>query len=399
MSMASSKEVVEHERAKTMNDILIKNVSLYPVTTARLYGEPSQHVLLRLEAEDGTVGWGEMSDVSHLPAMMPDVGDMERCLKSLLIGRDAMAINVIDDLMSVNFPGTRFYGKAGLLRAAVSIASYDLKARLLGVPVYNLLGGKRRERIPICYPIFRMFSRDDVKDRRELVRRQLDKGFEHFRFYFGSNTDADEDLLESICGEYGSRVKLTSLDGSGLFTLPAFLRAYRRLARFPFESIESPVDREDIEAIADARRMIDHPISEHVRSPEYALRLIKLRAVDIFNISITVAGGINGMLRLFAIADSANLECLIGTTQELSIATAAQAHVGAAAPRLDYASDPVGPCLYTSDPVYKPVKFEHGNLIVPEGAGLGVEVDERRLGEIHQPLSSLKDVLTNFTRG
>lgn len=382
-----------------MNRIVIKDVSLFPVTTPRVSGEPSQHVLLRLEAENGVAGWGEMSDVSHLPAMMPDLADLEGCLKALLTGRDAMNLNAVEDLMLANFPGTRFYGKACLVRAAVSIAAHDLKARLLGLPLFELLGGKRRDRVPVCFPIFRLASREDVPARLRLVQSKFDEGFRAFRFYFGRNSDADEELLEAICGRYGDRIVITSLDGSGLFTLPAFLRAYRRLARFPFQSIESPVDRDDVEAIAEARRSIAHPVSEHVRSPEYALRLIKARAVDIFNISITVAGGISGMLRLFALADSANIECLIGTTQELSIATAAQAHVGAVAPRLDYASDPVGPCLYAADVTREPVQYEHGNLLVPEGPGLGVEVDMDKIRNAGAPLSSLNDVLSSFTRG
>ncbi len=382
-----------------MKTISINDLTLYPVTTPRLYGEPSQHIIVRLVADDGTTGWGEISDVSHLPAMMPDVRDLERCLRALLTGRNAMNLNHIEDAMLANFPGTRFHGKAVLVRAGISIAAHDLKARLLGVPVHDLFGGKRRDRIPICYPIFRMKSRDDVADRVRLVREQMQQGFTAFRFYFGHCTAADEQLLEAICGEFGSRLQLTSLDGSGLFTLPAFLRAYKRLARFPFESIESPVERDDVESIAEARRAIDHPVSEHIRSLEYALRCIRLRAVDIFNISITVAGGISGMQKLFALAEAANIECLIGTTQELSIATAAQAHVGAAAVRLDYASDPVGPCLYTADVTREPVRFENGALLVPEGVGLGVEVDERKIEAIAAPLSSLKDVLTQFTRG
>jgi galactarate dehydratase (D-threo-forming) len=379
--------------------ITIKDIKLYPVTTPRLYGEPSQHIIVRLVAQDSTTGWGEISDVSHLPAMMPDVGDLESCLRALLVGRDALNLNQIEDAMAANYPGTRFHGKAVLARAGVSIAAHDLKARLLGVPVYDLLGGKRRERIPICYPIFRMQSRADVAERVRLVREQFEIGFKAFRFYFGRCSEADVELLETICGEFGSRLQLTSLDGSGLFTLPAFLRAYKQLARFPFESIESPVERDDVESIAEARRQIDHPVSEHIRSLEYALRCIKLRAVDIFNISITVAGGISGMMKLFALAEAANIECLIGTTQELSIATAAQAHVGAAAARLDYASDPVGPCLYTADVVREPTRFENGDLLVPAGVGLGVEVDEKKIAAITAPLSSVKDVLTNFTRG
>ena len=331
--------------------------------------------------------------------MMPDVEDLAACLNALLVGLCAMRINLIEDLMLENFPGTRFHGKACLVRAGVSIAAHDLKARLLVISVSNLLGGRRRDRIPICYPIFRLKSCGEVADRCELVRRQFEAGFHAFRLYFGRCTDADEALLEEICGRYGDKITLTSLDGSGLFSLPAFLRAYRRLARFLFESIESPVDRDDVDLIAEARRSINHPVSEHVRSPEYAIRLIRARAVDIFNISITVASGIGGMLRLFSIADSANLECLIGTTQELSIATAAQAHVGAVAIRLDYASDPVGPSLYQSDVTREPVRFEGGSLIAPDGIGLGVEVDRAKIEAIAGRLSSVNDVKSSFSRG
>lgn len=377
----------------------ITGVKLYSVTTPRLYGEPSQHVLVRLEAEDGTVGWGEMSDLSHLPAMMPDAGDLECCLRALLVGRGVMDTGAVEDLMEANFPGTRFHGKACLVRAGVSIAAHDLKARVLGIGLSELLGGRRRDRVPICYPIFRLKSRADVADRCELVARQWEAGFHRFRFYFGFDTDADEEFLESVCGRYGGRLQLTSLDGSGLFTLPGFLRAYRRLRRFPFESIESPVDRDDVDLLAEARRCIDHPVSEHVRSPEYAVRLIRARAVDIFNISITVAGGIGGMLRLFTLADSANLECLIGTTQELSVATAAQAHVGAAAPRLDYASDPVGPWLYQADVVREPVRYEGGDLLPPAGPGLGIEVDLEKIRAASAPLSAVNDLKTGYVRG
>lgn len=377
----------------------ISSVELFPVSTPRLYGEPSQHVLLCLRASDGAEGWGEMSDVSHLPAMMPDVADLQRCLNVLLHGKSAGAILEVEEIMAQNFPGTRFHGKACLVRAAVSIAMHDLKARLLCISVSDLLGGAKRTRIPICYPIFRMKGRGDVADRKELVRRQFEKGFTAFRLYFGFDSDADEELLDWIESNYKGRLTMTSLDGSGLFSLPAFLRIYKRLSRYTFESIESPVDRDDVDLIAEVRKRIDHPVSEHVRSPEYAIRLIRAHAVDIFNISITVAGGIRGMLRLFEVARSANLECLIGTTQELSVATAAQAHVGAVCPTLDYASDPVGPELYENDVVARRPRFADGCLYVPSGVGLGMDVDRELVRAMAAPLSSANDVKTEFTRG
>jgi muconate cycloisomerase len=331
--------------------------------------------------------------------MMPDVDDLNRCLQVLLEGQNPADINSVEDMMLANFPGGRFHGKACLVRAGVSIAMHDLKARLLRISLSDLLGGRRRQAVPICYPVFRLKSRMDVPDRVDLVSRQVAKGFHAFRFYFGKDTDADVEFLEQALSRFGGKIQFTSFDGSGLFTLPAFLRAYGRLRAFPFESVESPVDRDDVDLIAEARRAIDHPVSEHVRSAEYAIRLIRRQAVDIFNISITVAGGIQGMQKVFAIADAANIECLIGTTQELSIATAAQAHVGATCVRLDYASDPVGPSLYENDVTIEPVRFEGGNLVVPDGVGLGVEGDLRKIETIAAPLSAVNDVVTGYSRG
>lgn len=377
----------------------IAQVHLYPVRSPRIYGEPSSHIVVQLIAEDGTVGWGEISDLSHLPAIMPDMRDLEATLRILLEKRSAGAINEIEDLMLVNFPGGRFHGKACMVRAGISIAIHDLKARLLGLSVSELLGGARREHVPICYPVFRMLSRADVADRLSIVERQFEKGFRSFRLYFSKDTDADVDFLNAVCGRFGDRITFTSFDGSGLFSLPSFLRAYRRLSDFPFQSVESPVDRDDVDLIAEARLSIDHPVSEHVRSPEYGIRLIRAKAVDIFNISITVAGGIQGMNKLFALADSANLECLIGTTQELSIATAAQAHVAATCLRLDYPSDPVGPSLYEFDVTTKSVAFSGGCLVVPSGPGLGVEGDLGKITNITSPLSSVNDVKIGYIRG
>lgn len=382
-----------------LSNPVIRRVTLFPVRTGRLYGQPSHHVLVRLAADDGTEGWGEMSDLSHLPALMPDIQDLEECLNVLLSGQSAFNLSAIEDSLSANFPGTRFYGKACLVRAGVSIAAHDLKARLLNIPLHNLLGGARRDRIPICYPIFRLTGKEDIADRCELVRRQFDLGFHRFRFYFG-DSGVDENFLEQIHGRYGTKIQITSMDGSGLFSEPAFFRLYRTFSKFPFESVESPVARDDIDSIAEVRSKIDHPVSEHVRSLEYAVRLVKARAVDIFNISITVAGGIQGMMALFNLAAAANIECLIGTTQELSVATAAQAHVGAAAVRLDYASDPVGPSLYLEDVTAEPVRFENGDLLVPDsGPGLGVEVDLEKIRAISSTLSAVNDAKTHYSRG
>ena len=106
--------------------------------------------------------------------------------------------------------------------------------------------------------------------------------------------------------------------------------------------------------------------------------MIKAGAVDIFNISHQ-SGGMWGAARLFALADAAGLQCLISTTQEMSIGTAAVAHLGATVPVLHYPGDAVGPLLYVDDVAVEPLRFDGTRLIIPDAPGLGVVLDHERL--------------------
>ncbi len=89
--------------------------------------------------------------------------------------------------------------------------------------------------------------------------------------------------------------------------------------------------------------------------------------------------GIRRARDLFAAAEALGLRTLIGTTQELSIGTSAQAHLGASVANLDFPGDAAGAQLYIDDVVVTRVKYEQGYLVVPDGPGLGMELDEAKL--------------------
>ena len=110
--------------------------------------------------------------------------------------------------------------------------------------------------------------------------------------------------------------------------------------------------------------------------------------MDIFNISLSGAGGFTNALHIAQVADAAGLSCLVGTTQELSIGVAAQAMFGSVVENLDYPGDPTGGLLYESDVVKARVQYEKGHLIVPKGPGLGMALDEEKLDAISEPLRS-----------
>jgi muconate cycloisomerase len=359
----------------------IKNVELFLVASSRwTTGSPSRHGILRLRSEDGIEGLGELSDLNHMPlAMQPDLGRLREALRGVLVGKDAFRIRALTEAAGAACGSGLWSAR---MKSAVDMALHDLVGRALGVPVYVLLGGKRRERIPVCFPIGRMRSMDEVENRLERVAKAVERGFHRIRLYCGGDWDADEAFLSRLRDEYGSEVELKSLDLSGRLRWKDSVRFLGRMKQYDYDMAESVgLGRDDLEGIAEVRRRADVPISEHVADYRAGAAMVKAGAVDVFNVA-TYDLGIRGALSLFELAHGAGLQALHGTTQELSIGTAAAAHVCAAAPAVDLPCDPAGPQLYVEDVVKERVQYENSEMIVPDGPGLGVELDEDKLKEL-----------------
>lgn len=367
----------------------IERIELHPVGTPRATGYKNQHVIVKLNCGD-VVGVGEMSDMSHLPRFSPDLDDLGKVLNHLLVGRDARNIEAIDSLMLEHFPpGNDYYDKCNFIRCGVDIALYDAVSRALGEPVSTLLGGRVRERFKVCYPIFRHRSPAEIPSNLETVRTRLEQGFDVYRLYVGANLDADVRFLTELRDAFGDRVKIKSLDFSHVLPWKEAREALKRFADFQFMLVESPAYRNDVEGLARFRDACHVPVSEHVWSMHALHQMVRHDAVDIFNIAPIFIGGLTAARRAFAVAHAAGKRCLIGTTQELSVGTAATAQLGAAMANLTDICDATGPMLYTADVVEEPVQYSEGYLLVPDAAipGLGVSVNNDRLEALASPLS------------
>lgn len=362
----------------------ITHVHLYPVATPRRTGIANQHVIVKLEAGDSHVGWGEMSDLSHVPMYQFDMPELGRMLNQLLVGRDARNIAQIEDDLVRFFPDEgHLYSRSGLVRQGIDLALHDLNARAAGVPVYHLLGGKLRDRMRVCYPIFRMRAVEEVPGNLARVAEMLEQGFDLIRVYVGINLAADELFLSEFRTRFSGRVEIKSLDFSNLLDWRRAIMALERYQEIcDFMLVESPAPRNDIEGLVQFRRRSKYPVSEHVFHLHHAWQLLNAGAVDILNVSPYLLGGLRASLRVVALAEAARASVLIGTTQELNLGTAAVAHLAAAARVLDYPGDNTGPHLYTTDVVTEPVQYVQSHLLVPDGPGLGVTVDEAKLAEM-----------------
>lgn len=367
----------------------IARLDLTPVAVVRETGFLSRHVVVRLESEQGEVGWGEMSDLGHLPAYLPDLGELERTLRGLLVGRDPRPLARWAVELREWFPEAQYYYDMGnVIRAGVDIALHDLVARGYGVPVTALLGGSARDSFPVCYPIFRLTSVVEVEANLDRVAQRIDEGFDRFRLYVGRCLEADRRFLEGFDERFGQRAQIKALDFSHLLGWKDSLAWAERLVEVcrP-EMIESPAPQLDVAGLREFRLRSRVAVSEHAFATRQATELLRAGAVDILNVCVTFSGGLEPARELLALARCHGVGALIGTTQELSVGTAAQAQLGCAAGSLTHPGDPVGPRLYRDDITTAPVEYRHGALVAPDGVGLGVTVDPERVAALAAPLA------------
>jgi muconate cycloisomerase len=372
--------------------VKVASISLFAVQTPRRTGTVSSHLILQLKTDEGLYGVGEISDLDCYRMYMPDVEAVRIGIEKVVIGHDPFRIAALHErllaLMPVYFHAANNYPPftpASQIAAGIEMACYDIAGKALRTPVYNLLGGKVRDSFEVTYPVFQAKKESDFERYLGYVGELLSMGMNRFRYYVGVDFAADERFLKALRDRFGESVELKGLDFQGHHYWKDTLRIYERFRQYGFDLIESPSWREDYAGMAELRKRVNVDISEHISSTAQAMRMIAAGAVDVFNITIQ-SGGIYQAKKLFDLAEAAGLKCLISTTQELSIGTAATAHLAAVVPELHYAGDPVGPLLYTADVVKEPVKFQGTRLIVPDGPGLGVELDLDQVRSLKAPL-------------
>jgi L-alanine-DL-glutamate epimerase-like enolase superfamily enzyme len=349
----------------TVISMQIKETGITPV-------EESYFILFEVVADNGLRGIGEVSDIPE--ESLPDPSALKEDLSRALVGRSPYDVGPILDSLSFETHENRTLGTR-LYDCAIDMALYDLQGKAAGEPVYRLLGGKRRERIPISAVVY-IREADLVA---EEVRERLAQGFHDFKLKVGLGIDQDEASLAALRETAGPAAKI-KIDPNGAWTVEEAIRCLRRLARYDVAGVETPIPARDIEGKVALKKETALPILEHVGDPQFALECVRTGAVDVFNIALCGTGGIYRALQVAAVAGAAGVPCLLGSTLELWPGTAAQAHFGAVAP-LAFPSDLVGPLMYQSDVVRNPWGYRDGTVAVPDTPGLGVELDAANLGE------------------
>jgi L-alanine-DL-glutamate epimerase-like enolase superfamily enzyme len=357
--------------------------------------------LVRVETEGGLTGYGEAkAAVGSAGTNAALVTCIEQELAPLIQGEDARDISRLWDVMYNGsrahfaiarghaFPilGRRGLAVAGL--AGIDIALWDILGKSLGVPVWRLLGGRRQARMP-AYASGGWAPADRIAVE---LKRFIERGdFKAVKMRVGAG---DGTLAHSIARVRAARDGLGEAvdimcDAHGTWTVAEAKRFCREVAACNIGWLEEPVSADDKRGQAEIRAATDIPIaSGESEFTRFDFRdLVELRAVDILQPDLSIAGGITEALRIEALASAHQLRFaphLWGG----ALTFAAGLHVAAVASSgfiLEYSLG-ANPMLH--ELALEDFPVVDGHVEIPERPGLGVTVDEDFVARHRVPVAA-----------
>ncbi|MCZ6562577.1 MAG: mandelate racemase/muconate lactonizing enzyme family protein, partial [Deltaproteobacteria bacterium] len=261
-------------------------------------------------------------------------------------------------------------------KAAIEMALFDLKGKVLGVPVHSLLGGYLREEITLNGWIG-MLSPDEAA--REAVS-WLEGGFRSAKIKVGSGVGPDRDRVQAVREAVGKKMVLR-VDANEGYTVDDAIRLARAITPFDVSLFEQPVQRRDLAGMAKVRKAVEIPImaDESIVGPQTLIEVIKKEAAGIVKVKVMKQGGIHRTVQMIEMAEAAEISCVIGHGFGLAIDTLSEIHVAASCRNVLEGCEFVGPLKMEGDVVKKPLWMEGGKVKVPHDPGLGSEIDEEKI--------------------
>ncbi|MFH1569219.1 MAG: enolase C-terminal domain-like protein [Gemmatimonadota bacterium] len=331
--------------------------------------QASENAVVEIETDGDLTGVGEASSIWDRRGR-GEADDINGALAELLVGRDPRRVNELSALMNQRLH------RAWPAKAGVEMALLDLVGKAYGAPVYDLLGGRVRDRVLLS----RSLSMGPTEEVVAQACQLAGEGYRTLKLKVGRDPAADRAHLEALRRELPD-LTLRVDANMGWSSPKEAVRCIRELEPFGLELVEQPLGAADLEGLHFVRQQVGVPImaDESVWTPEDAMACVRAAAVDVFNVYVAEAGGLLPAARIFAIAEAARLPCIIGSMPELGIGSAAQAHLAFAMRNLGFASDVNGWTYHADDVADHGLVIEDGHLLPPRGPGLGVVLDRERL--------------------
>lgn len=339
-----------------------------------LYSAYFETVFVKIMTSDGVIGWGEA-----LAPVAPEVVQtiVEQLLRPVLMGRSPLDGGVLWNVMYDLMRERGYYG--GFMLDAISacdIALWDLRGKILGQPVYQLIGGAYRERID-CY--VSGLPRPTDAERVALALDWKSKGFTAFKLAAGFGVKEDTASIAALREALGPDSPLL-LDAHWVYTLDESVRLGRNLEALEAAVLEAPINPEDIDAHVDLAKAVSIPVAiGETERTRYAFQpWLTRRGADLLQPDVGRTG-ISELVKIAQMAETFNIPVAPHLSVGLGACISASIHVAAAIPNL-YLLEYQPPVFELANALLvEPIICREGQYHLPTGAGLGIQIDESRI--------------------
>lgn len=347
-----------------------------PIKLSTITIPATDNLIVRVTDDKGRIGWGEASSAPMMtgetsPGMVAAVQFMAQRLESREI-EDASALpGLIEPLI---------YGNHAA-KSAIDMALLDLIGQHQNKPLYEVLGGKNRDRIAMIWRI------SGASNEIEIARTRRDEGFVAFKVKVATNPPSiDLERAKAARDAVGNSVRVSADANEGYSPADALTFA-KNASDAGLDFFEQPVSGHDIEAMRACAEATSLPISadEGLHSLNDIIRHHELGAAAGGSLKLIKLGGAFQVKAAAELMQRLGMKVnLAGKAADTSIGSAAIAHLALALPTLDWDCNITNQYL-TDDVARNPVAVVDGHIVTPEGPGLGIIVDEDKLARYRRP--------------
>jgi len=338
-----------------------------PFVTALRRVDALEDVVVVIECDDGTLGYGEGAPTPQITG--ETIASMRAAIDFIsphLIGK------TIDDFDMLIHTVHQTIKHNTTAKSALEIALFDLKAKAEGKPLYKMLGGTQK--------VFKTDITVSMNDTDTMIadaQKAVTLGYDTLKIKIGSDPLLDAHRVIAIHKSLPTHIKLRLDANQGWsakesVTLLHTLEAEGIIAEF----IEQPVAADDYEGLKYIKERVQTPVlaDESIFSLQDAKRLLEMEAVDYINIKLAKTGGISHALSLADLCQEYDIKCMLGCMLEGPISVAAGIHVASAKTDVITMLDLDAVALLASHPVKTGIVFNESEIILSDSSGVGASL-------------------------
>ncbi|KXH87063.1 mandelate racemase/muconate lactonizing enzyme family protein [Sporosarcina sp. HYO08] len=330
-------------------------------------------IIVKITTDTGHVGYGEGVADEHVTgeSWHSTFEVLKNTLAPKLIGQNPIQMEKIHEIMDAEIYGVP------TAKAAIDIACYDAVGKALGVPVYDLLGGRYHEEFPITH-VLSIASPEDMANEAE---ERVAAGYRSLKMKVGTRVMEDVKRIEAVRERVGEEIAIRVDVNQGWKNSASTLQGLKKLEHCDLDWIEQPVLADDFDGMVEVKSKCTVPvmIDEGLRSKREMREIIAKRAADKVNIKLMKCGGIYPATKLAHMAEMAGIECQVGSMVESSVGSAAGFHVSFAK-KVITSVELTGPLKFSKD--VGNLHYDVPFIRLTDKPGLGVDVDEEVLKEL-----------------